>query len=67
MIRVTCFKCTHKFSVDEVALLAKQAAGEGQEGDEAPKPRPKHLAVECPFCRKINKVSLPRQRRRRHR
>ena len=67
MIRVTCFKCTHKFSVDEEALLAEQAATEGQEGDEDAKPRPKHLVVECPFCRKINKVSLPRPRRRRRR
>ena len=67
MIRVTCFKCTHKFSVDEVALLAEQTATEGQEGDEDAKPRPKHLVVECPFCRQANKVALPRPRRRRRR
>lgn len=65
MIRVTCFKCTHKFSVDEVALLAQQSPAEGQEGDEEPKPRLKHLVVECPFCRQANKVPLPRPRRRR--
>ncbi len=65
MIRVTCFKCTHKFSVDEVALLAEQSPTEGQEGDEKPKPRPRHLVVECPFCRQTNKVPLPRPRRRR--
>ena len=56
MINVTCFKCGWKFTIDEEAI-AKSLA-------EAETPPPRHYVVECPRCRKANKVSLKRGRRR---
>jgi len=59
MINVTCFKCGWKFTIDEEAIAARLA--------EAETPPPRHYVAECPRCRKANKVSLKRGRRRRGR
>ena len=56
MINVTCFKCGWKFMLDEEAIAESLA--------EAETPPPRHYVVECPRCRKANKVSLKRVRRR---
>ena len=56
MINVTCFKCSWKFTLDEEAIAENQA--------EAETPPPRHYVVQCPRCRKANKVSLKRHRRR---
>lgn len=63
MTAVTCFNCRRQFNVDEAAI-AEQLT-ELQEGGA------KHYNVECPHCRKTNKVALSqltgRRRRRRRR
>jgi len=55
MINVSCFKCGWKFTIDEEAIAEGRAEGET--------PPPRHYVVECPRCRKANKVSLRRRRR----
>ena len=55
MINVTCFKCGWKFTIDEEAIAESLA--------EAETPLPRHYVVECPRCRKANKVSLKRGKR----
>ena len=57
MINVTCLKCHWQFTVDEEAIAESHS--------EAEAPRPHHLVVECPRCRRANKVALRRRRRRR--
>ena len=60
---VTCFNCRRQFNVDEMAI-AEQLTKLKEEGA-------KYYALECPHCRKINKISLSRLlgggRRRRQR
>ena len=56
MINVTCFKCGWKFALDEEAIAESQAEAEASS--------PRHYVVECPRCRKANKVPLQRGRRR---
>lgn len=59
---VTCFNCRRQFNVDETAI-AEQLAKLKEEAA-------KHYALECPHCRKINKIALSRLlggRRRRQR
>ncbi len=56
MINVTCFKCGWKFMLDEEAIAEGLAEGETP---------PRHYVVECPRCRKANKVSLRKGRGRR--
>lgn len=60
MMTVTCFNCHRQFNVDETAI-ADQLTKLKEE-------RAKYYAIECPHCRKINKVALSRLTgRRRHR
>jgi Zn ribbon nucleic-acid-binding protein len=59
MINVSCFKCGWQFTIDEEAIAESRA--------EAQTPPPRHYVAECPRCRKANKVSLKRGRRRRRR
>ncbi len=56
MINVTCFRCSWKFTIDEEALAESHG--------EAEIPHPHHYVVECPRCRRANKVALKRVRRR---
>jgi DNA-directed RNA polymerase subunit RPC12/RpoP len=62
MIAVTCFNCRRQFNIDETAI-AEQLAKLKEE-------KARYYAVECPHCRKVNKVALSRLtggRRRRRR
>lgn len=62
MLAVTCFNCRRQFNVDQAAI-ADQLAKLKEESA-------KYYAIECPHCRKINKVALRRltgRRRRRRR
>jgi len=52
VVAVTCFNCRRKFNVDEAAI-AEQLA-------ELKKAGARHYAIECPHCRKVNKVALSR-------
>ncbi|MFZ5916951.1 MAG: hypothetical protein ACOYZ7_08470 [Chloroflexota bacterium] len=62
MIAVTCFNCHRQFNVDQVAI-ADELARLQAEGA-------KYYTIECPHCRKVNKVALSRligRQRRSHR
>jgi len=62
MIAMTCFNCRRQFNIDETAI-AEQLAKLKEE-------KARYYAVECPHCRKVNKVALSRLtggRRRRRR
>jgi hypothetical protein len=50
MIAVTCFNCRRQFNVDQVAL-AEELTKLKEEGA-------KHYTIECPHCRKVNKIAL---------
>jgi hypothetical protein len=56
MIKVTCFKCGWKFTLDEEAIAESLA--------EAETPPRRHYVVGCPRCRQANKVPLKGGRRR---
>jgi hypothetical protein len=63
MIAVTCFSCRRQFNIDETAIAEELEKLRAEKG--------KHYPVECPHCRKVNKIALsqliPRRRRRRRR
>jgi hypothetical protein len=62
MIAVTCFNCRRQFNVDQVAI-ADQLAKLKEENA-------KHYTIDCPHCRRVNKVALKHLtggRRRRYR
>jgi DNA-directed RNA polymerase subunit RPC12/RpoP len=52
MLAITCFNCRRQFNVDETAI-ADRLAELKEEGA-------KYYAIECPHCRKVNKVALAR-------
>lgn len=59
MRALTCFNCRRQFNVDETAI-ADQLTELKKEGA-------KYYAIECPHCRKVNKVALTRLTGRRRR
>lgn len=63
MIAVTCFSCRRQFNIDKTAIA--------DEMEKLKEENAKHYPVECPHCRKVNKIALsqlsPRRRRRRRR
>jgi len=63
MTPVTCFNCRRQFNIDETAIA--------EELTRLKEERAKHYTIECPYCRKVNKIALsrltggrPRRRRR---
>ncbi len=52
MLAITCFNCHRQFNVDQAAI-AEQLTKLKEEGA-------KYYAIECPHCRKTNKVALTR-------
>ena len=63
MHTVTCFKCHRQFNIDNT-VIAEQL-------EELKKEGARYYPIECPHCRKVNKIALsqltaqPRRRRRR--
>jgi len=59
MLAITCFSCHRQFNVDETAIT--------EELTNLKKDGAKHYTIECPHCRKVNKVALSRLGGRRRR
>jgi hypothetical protein len=62
MIPVTCFNCRRQFNIDQIAIADDLAKLKEEKA--------KHYTIECPHCRKVNKIALSRLtggRRRRRR
>jgi DNA-directed RNA polymerase subunit RPC12/RpoP len=50
VIAITCFNCHRQFNVDETAI-ADQLSRLKEE-------KAKYYAIDCPHCRKVNKIAL---------
>jgi hypothetical protein len=59
MIAVTCFNCHRQFNIDNTAM-AEELTKLKEEGA-------RHYTIECPHCRKVNKIALSRLTGRRRR
>ncbi len=54
MLKITCFKCHWSWSLNQEAAQAALASL---------KPDEEHYTVECPRCRRVNKVNVQQLRR----
>ena len=59
MMSVTCFNCHRQFNVDETAIAEELARLKEEKA--------RHHTIECPHCRKVNKIALSRLTGGRHR
>ena len=52
MATVTCFSCHRQFNVDDTAIADRLTKLREEKA--------KHYTIECPHCRKVNKIALTR-------